>query len=289
LPLCARWNPDGITFANEIVIGLEPSSLFVDRNNTVYVGDHLNGHIHVWRDDSTTVMRTIFNTSRTPDALFVNIDGDIYVGSQVVRAVEKWGLNTTNSIVVMIVDTFCFGLFIDIANHLYCSSGKEDRVVKQSLDDDENMLSTVAGTGYPGSTSDMLNQPHGIFIDINFDLYVADCGNDRVQLFKFEQLNGITVAGKDATLSIALDCPTAVFLDTNSNLFIVDGWTHRIIGSTPNGFYCVVGCPSVRSSASNQLNYPTAAAFDNYGNIFVADRYNNRIQKFILITNTSSK
>lgn len=58
------------------------------------------------------------------------------------------------------------------------------------------MTSTiVAGTGTPGSRSKELNQPRGIFVDMNLNLCVTDCLNHRVQLFPSAQSNGITVAG----------------------------------------------------------------------------------------------
>jgi tripartite motif-containing protein 71 len=286
LPLCACWNPDGITFANEAVVAGFPYGLFVNRNNTVYMADGFSDRIHVWRDGSTTVTKTIFNTLRYPISLFVNIDGEIYVGGE---WVEKWPLNAAKRIVVLDAIVSCDGLFVDTANYLYCSIRDEHRVVKQSLGVGTNMLSTVAGNGSSGSASHMLNGPWGIFVDINFDLYVADCLNHRVQLFEFGQVNGITIAGEGATLSINLKCPTAVFLDNDGNVFIADYGNHRILGSTSNGFYCVVGCSGVRGAAPYQLNNPTAAAFDSYGNIFVADTLNSRIKKFILMTNTFGK
>jgi len=253
------------------------------------VPNSLKRNVHEWHKGSTTVTRTIFNTLRDPQSLFVTNDGDIYVGSAYDGKVEKWTWNATESIVVMHVSSSCFGLFVDTANYLYCSLHNEHRVAKQSLDAGMKMLITVAGTAYRGSASNMLDGPRGIFVDINFDLYVADCENNRVQLFKFKQSNGITVAGKIGTLSIKLDCPTAVFLDADGYLFIVDHYNNRIVGSRPNGFYCLVGCSGARGSASYELYYPNAAAFDNYGNIFVADTENTRIQKFILMTNTFGK
>jgi sugar lactone lactonase YvrE len=290
LPSCACWNPDGTTFANQAVAVNYPSGLFVDRNNTVYMSDISSSSIRIWHEGSTTVTRTIFNTlAKTSNSLFVNIGGDIYVGSDSVGAIGKWTLNSPNSIAVINVTIICYGLFVDIRNYLYCSSAREHRVTKQSLDVGTNVLSTVAGNGSQGSTSNMLSSPQGIFVNINFDVYVADSRNDRVQLFKFGQLNGITVAGSNAKLSVVLSYPTAVFLDSDSNLFVVDTFNQRIVGSTPNGFYCVVGCSGIEGTQPYHLYNPHVAAFDNHGNIFVNDYYNNRIQKFLLMKNTIGK
>ena len=67
------------------------------------------------------------------------------------------------------------------------------------------------------------------------------------------------------------------------------GNNHRIIGSGPDGFRCVVGCSGISGSASDQLNYPQNLAFDSFGNLFVVDKNNGRIQQFLLVTNSCSK
>jgi sugar lactone lactonase YvrE len=288
-PPYACWNPDGIIFASKSMAVIAPSSLFVDRNNTVYVADYSYKRVRVWGGGSTTVTKIISNTLPQSYSLFVNIDGNIYISSISVKTVEKWALNATKSVVVMRASSNCHELFVDISHNLYCSLRLEHRVVKQSLDVGTTMLNTVAGNGSQGSASHMLAGPRGIFVDINFTLYVADCENHRVQLFKFGQLDGITVAGEGATLSVTLGCPTAVFLDADNNLFIVDSRNHRIIGSTSNGFYCLAGCSGVPGVALNQLKYPVAAAFDSYGNIFVTESNSNQIQKFIHMTDGLGK
>ena len=67
------------------------------------------------------------------------------------------------------------GLFIDINDYLYCSMRDLHQVVTKPLNSISNQLTIIAGTGCSGSISNMLNGPHGIFVDINLDLYVADC------------------------------------------------------------------------------------------------------------------
>ena len=134
----------------------------------------------------------------------------------------------------------------------------------------------------------MLHNPRGIFVDINFDLYVADCSNNRVQLFQLGQSNALTVAGSTAPGTITLSCPIAIVLDADKYLFIVDAGYNRVVGSGPNGFRCVVGC-SGGGAAANQLNNPWSLSFDSYGNLYVADQGNSRIQKFIVLNKTLGK
>jgi len=164
------------------------------------------------------------------------------------------------------------------------------KVVKSWLNDTVITSTIVAGTGTQGYAPDELDEPRGIFVDLNFDLYVADCVNGRIQLFQVGQSNGKTVAGnKSPNRTISLDCPTGIVLDAQKYLFIVDQGNNRIVGSGPNGFRCLVGCNISSGSASNQLKSPQSMVFDSYGNMFVTDQNNNRIQKFLLSTNSCGK
>jgi sugar lactone lactonase YvrE len=158
-----------------------------------------------------------------------------------------------------------------------------------SLNTGSNIVTVAAGNGTVGGGPYMLNEPNGIFVDDEFTLYVADCGNSRVQLFKPGVLSGSTVQVSGIYGSLTLHCPTAVWLDGNGYLFIVDLDNIRILGSGPTGFRCLVGCSGTSGSASYQLNAPRSLAFDSYGNMFVADTNNGRIQKFFLATNSCGK
>ena len=189
----------------------------------------------------------------------------------------------------MYINQTCYGLFVDINDNLYCSIGAFHQVVMKSLKYNSNTLKRLAGTGCPGIASDMLYNPRGIFVDIDLNLYVADGGNNRIQLFLAGKLDAITVAGNGVSGSVTLNNPCGIVLDNDGNLFIVEEFNHRIIASGPNGFRCLVGCNGSSGSTSNQLYSPYAFSFDSYGNIFVTDSKNNRIQKFLLVTNSCSK
>jgi hypothetical protein len=283
---CASWNSNGITFANSSTINPSPTGIFVNINNTIYVASRYNGSIQVWDEHSITPMTTISGSLNEPHSLFVTIDGDIYVDNGWSHGrIDKWTQNATNSVTVMNVDGPCGGLFVDINNYLYCSLYYQHTVVKQSLNISVSTSPIVAGSNAEGSASNMLSYPHGIFVTINLDLYVADCNNHRVQLFKFGEINGTTVAINIATVIIELQCPTGVILDADGYLFITDRYNNRIIGEAVDGFRCLIGCSGESGSTSDKLSLPFAAAFDRYGNIFVTDHDNNRVQKFTLTTN----
>ena len=173
----------------------------------------------------------------------------------------------------------------------YCSLNEEHQIVRQTVQNTTIEPTTIAGigNGNPDPTSKALNEPRGIFVNLDCDLYVADGANHRVQLFHQGQRSGITVAGHYGRFHINLRYPTSVFLDGNSHLYIVDTFNSRIIPVRADGYQCVVGCVNVDEAASNLLGTPTVAAFDSVGNIFVADRANRRVQKVLLADTVSGE
>jgi hypothetical protein len=285
----ATWSANAITFASGSIISGVPYGIFVNTNNNVFSTDQTYSRILVWLNGSSNPAKIISGGLSSPFSVFVTSNGDIYVDNGYSYGrVDKWASNTNYSVPAMYVSQQCYGLFIDISNILYCSLTNLHQIVTKSLNSTSNTTTIVAGIGCAGSTSYMLNFPYGIFVDINFDLYVADCGNNRIQLFGSGQSNGSTVAGSGASSTITLSCPTGIVLDADRYLFIVDQNNNRIVASGPNGFRCLVGCAG-GGSASNQLNSPQSMAFDSAGNMFVTDRNNIRIQKFILLNKTLGK
>ena len=283
------WNPTTIIFAENDTVGTESYGIFVNKSNYVYVADYENHAVHVWPNTSDNhSQRITYNNLMNPASVFVTLNDDVFVDNgNITGQVDQWMAATNTSVPVMYINSSCYGLFVDISNSLYCSMHFEHKVVKRWLDDDDDdddtILTTVAGNGTSASQADTLSNPVGIFVDTNFDLYVADYGNDRVQVFAFGDIQGRTeVSGN------FLNGPSGIILDNSKYLFIVDSNNNRIIRSTRIGYQCIIGCYS-SSSFTGILFYPWSMAFDNYGNIYVVDRNNSRIEKFLLLNKTTGK
>ncbi|CAF3899628.1 unnamed protein product [Adineta steineri] len=256
-------------------------------NNTIYTVNRDKQEILMWINNSINPNKNIPANFYDSYSIFVTNNGDIYydTGGKNGR-VDKWISNTDTFVPVMNDNSGSYGLFIDINNTLYCSIYSNHKIVKRCLNDSEMISTTAAGAGIRGSTSNELWNPMGIFVDINFDLYVADCFNHRIQLFKSGELNGTTIVGKGSSNNIiSLTYPSGIVLDADKYLFIVDRDNHRIIRSGSNDIRCIIGCDKT-GSQSHQLSMPTTLSFDSYGNIFITDGLNNRIQKFDFLSNS---
>ena len=286
----ASWNPNATTLANTSIVGVIPHAIFVNTMNTVFVANRDNGRILMWFNGSLTVTSTILANVTTPAALFVTADDQIFLDNQLpIAQVDRWTLNQTKLPSPATFGTYCSALFADMNNNLYCSQENQHQVLRKSLSSGMNPMVVIAGIGCAGLLPYMLNYPKGIFVTVNMDLYVADSGNNRIQLFRSGEINATTLAGAGSNGTISLNSPTGVVVDGDGYIFIADENSHRIVGSDRNGFRCVVGCSGSGGTASNQLYLPHSLSFDTNGNMFVADRGNDRIQKFRLSSSLCSK
>lgn len=286
----ATWNPNATTIANQSLLNTYTYAVFVDRNNTIYVPALSANKTFIWSAGSISPTRILSGMS-LPNSIFVTSTGDIYVDNGAVNGqVDKFIPTSDTAVFAMHVNISCKSLFVNLNNTIYCTQSSLHQVVKKSLDNNLTTPTIAVGTGVAGATPDMLNAPSGIFVDTNFDIYVVDTGNNRIQSFEAGQINAITVAGSmTINVTFNLSAQMGVALDGNKYVFIVDRGTNRIIGSGPDGFRCIVGCSEVAGSSPSELKYPKTLSFDSYGNLFVADQYNFRIQKFSLSSNVCRK
>ena len=268
-----------------------PRGIFINVEERIYVADHANGKIVFWDKDHINASRTldvgaVFNYSD----LFVGLNGDVYFenGNESGR-IDKWSVDQNSTICVAKFSGHCYGLFIDFNNSLYCSQHDQNIITKISIYGKNHTKIIVAGNGSCGNAQNQLNTPWGIFVDRDFNLFVADSGNHRIQLFLQGQNDAKTVAGPGIRPGSNLSWPTDVVLARNGDLYVADNKHHRIVRFGGNKSNCVVGCTSENGSAANEISDAYAIQFDKKGNLYVADEHNNGIQMFALSNSTCGR
>ena len=272
------WSGNAITVADNGTIGGPARALFIDHNGTIFIGAYQKSQILIWSKDSITPTYIINARLSEYSPIFVTDAADIYfeIDGNKRGQIVKLSLTLNRTITVAQFEHHCFGLFITDSHILYCSLRDKNKVVKLSLENDEERPANTV-------TSDV-NWPWGIYVDQNFSLFVADFWNNRIQLFKSGQLNGTIVAGRGVPQGLILNRPTDVTFDANNNMYIGDAHNGRVIRVSGSQWSCVAGC-----NGPNQLRDAYIIRFDSHGNIYVGDEHNNRIQKFLLQKNLSSK
>ena len=185
-------------------------------------------------------------------------------------------------------------------------------------------LTTVAGSvtsagqpsqGYSGdggaATQAQLNEPTGLGVDPDGNVFIADTGNDVIREVtlagvistvagSFSAGPGFSGDGSPAT-SAQLNSPLDVAVDSGGNLYIADSANNAIrfvcivatkctSGSTvlPQGIIATLGGSGSGvsgfsgdggASSAALLSRPSAVTVDASGNVYTADSQNNRIRE----------
>ena len=237
----------------------KPSGVAVDSSGNVYVAD-TNNHIirKISSGGAVSTFAGIAAGFSFPSSVAVDSNGNVYVAdneNHLIRKISSSGLVTTLAGTIGITGAndglgpaasffFPYGIAVDSAGNVYVADLGNKLIRKiTSL----GTVSTLAGSsssvsGYvdgQGSAARFYD-PHGVSVDSNGIVYVADSGNHLIRK--------ITPSGMVST-----------FAGTNNAL--------NTMGSQ-NG-----------QALSSSFYYPRGVAVDASGNVFVADTNNYLIRK----------
>lgn len=140
----------------------------------------------------------------------------------------------------------------------------------------------VAGGNGQGNAANQLNQPMGMHVDMQGNIYVADGPNHRIQKWAPGATTGVTVAGGNGQGNAAnqLNFPVGVFVDANGDIFVSDCFNNRVqkwaTGATTG---VTVAGGNGMGSAGDQLNFAGGLFLKN-GDIYIVDAGNSRVQKW---------
>jgi sugar lactone lactonase YvrE len=305
-----------------------PRGVAVDRAGNIYIADTRN--IRVRRVTPARVISTVAGTGgrgfagdggpatqalmRAPHGLAVDRLGNLLLadyGNNEVRLIEAGGIITTvagsaipsgseeGGLATSVGLAHPRSVAADAGGNSYISDWNNNRVWKVNA---QGVITTLAGTRIPGFSGDggpaaqaQLNAPHGVAVDAEGNVYIADQNNHRVR--RVRVVDGIieTIAG-DGTLGASGDggpaaaakvgAPSAVAVDAAGNLYIsqqvsqivrrvsTTGLITTIAGNGTQGF-SGDGGPAVQA----QMRAPVGIASDSAGNLYVAEQANNRIRR----------
>jgi|GEM_PF-1426525 len=204
---------------------------------------------------------------------------------------------------------------VDTSGNLFIADRGNNRIREVGTN---GIITTVAGNGYqdqfgngaysgdggPATVAE-LNQPDGVAIDANGNIFIADRYNERIRKVG---VNGIitTVAGNgDSPMpyegsfsgdggpatNAELNVPIGVAVDGSGNIFIADMNNQRIRKVDAFGVITTVAGNGYQDQFGNggysgdggpatvaELSSPAGVAVDATGNLFIADTVNNIIR-----------
>jgi len=299
-----------------------PQGLAVDNNNNIYVSDSFNNYI---REISPAGTTSTLAGSRVigyadgpaaaaafyaPYGLVVDANGNTYAadfGNNVIRKITPAGIVSTyagsgqagyqngsatsgqlkNSTDSLAIFNNPEGLAIDAAGNIYVADRGNNVIRKISP---AGRVVTVAGTRTAGDVDATgeyasFNNPSGLAVDGQGNLYVSDQGNSAIRK--------ITPAGVTTTIAggplqpTVINFPSALAIDKQGNLYITDEGGRILQYTQNNVLYLLAGTLNtsgfLNGSGSLALfNNPQAITVDANGVIYVADTGNNCIRKIVV-------
>lgn len=187
------------------------------------------------------------------------------------------------------------GIATDAGGNVYVAQ-VYDHVIRKVSPSGE--VTTLAGKANQSGGADgkgaaaRFNGPHGLAVDRDGRIYVADFHNHAIR--------SISPAGEVTTLAgvagyagyadgqgnmARLSGPTAVALDAAGNVWFGEDGNRVVRKLTPAGqVITIAGRPGYQGSADGhgnlaQFGRPVGLAFDQQGYLYVADQYNHAIRK----------
>ena len=313
------YSPDG-TVATKAKLG-DPADVAIDSSGTFFFTDDSNWQVRTFTLGGT--LKTLVGNENgvggpatksflefsLPQGCLLAADpsGSLYVNPLVVSSTGTVSLFTsrggpgfsgdggaaTNALTV----GNCVAT--DALGNVYLADGWNNRIRKI---DKKGIISTIAGTGSPGSStsgqalSAGISNPGPIAVDAAGNVYFGEnhigshlivklATNGVLSLVAGGAAGGYGGDGGPATSALFNNIESIAF-DSRGNLYLADTGNHRIRKIDLNGVITTAagtGTPGFSGdggpASAAQLNTPYAVVFDSAGDLFITDGGNHRVRK----------
>jgi len=264
-----------------------PTSVTTMDANTVLVTEWGSGDIKVF-DFSQKKTGNLF---KSQSSLFINpVDIAIDDENNILVADQKKGVITVfdrnMEYIAMVGGNFKFEqlgkMAIDSATQtIYASDSVLNKVF--AFDRSGQLLFEIGG----GENSEAkLKSPHGLAIDHEGNLYIADTGNSKIKIFdnagNFLEVFKIKGEKGDSVL----EKPWDLAFDSQGKLHIIDQGSAALITFAQNGELLFATMTKEPTNHSMGLNRPNDIHIDRKDRIIITDDLNNRFSVWQVLTQT---
>jgi predicted membrane-bound mannosyltransferase/DNA-binding beta-propeller fold protein YncE len=152
-------------------------------------------------------------------------------------------------------------------------------------------IQQIGAAGTPGKAPGQFSFPRAVAVDGQGKIYVADSGNNRIQVFNADG-TFLRQWGSTCKLDTKEGCqgdgggqfnePWGIAVDPDGNVYVADTWNHRIQKFDKDGKF--LGMWGVFESTAGELGKPFAfygprqLAVGNDGKLYAMDTGNKRVQ-----------
>ncbi len=284
-----KWIPGtgtGITVAGGNGFGssskqlFSPSSVFVDDSGYIFIADKVNNRIQKWHegvDSGITVAGghgsgTAANQI-SPNTVWVNKTGAMYIYDS--YRIQKWLPGSDSGITVAgghgngnaLNQLYGGDMYVDTSHTMYICDAMNHRVLKWKEGDSTGTV--VAGGNGLGTANNQFDNPQGITLDNNGNMYISD-GAHNARIFKWAlgADSGTVIAGSTYGNLSQLNEPYSIKLFQDTILYVADAGNNRILKF--QGHYANLGVPEVQLQVHNTSVYPSPSQ----GNLTVTGEIN---------------
>jgi LmbE family N-acetylglucosaminyl deacetylase len=165
------------------------------------------------------------------------------------------------------------------SNYTYCDGNNRDIFVSDSLNNRSILIKNPQSSPVPTPFGGQFNNPKGVALDNNGNVFVLDSGNSKVM--KYENSGNLTKTwGSYGTGNSQFKNPRGIATDHNGYIYIADSGNNCIKEFDNDGNF--ITSWGSYGTGNGQFNNPCGIAVDNDDDmkVYVVDSGNNRIQKF---------
>ena len=268
----------------------DPHGVAVGAGNAVYVADTGNHSIRKLSKTDSKVVSTLAGSTdatpgfadgagsaarfNSPGAVAVDGAGNIWVadtGNHAVRKVTAAGVVSTLARELGQLS----GIAVDRYGSVYVTETDKARVLKITS---AGTVSVLAGTGAAGyrdgpATSAAFNQPYGLAVDPDRNVYVSEFGNSTIRKISAAGVVS-TYSGRPGVSGWAdgnnalYAAPAGITLDDSGNVYVADSGNRYVRRISTTGFVTTVG---------GNLTSPLAVVADTVGVYYVADGASHQV------------
>jgi sugar lactone lactonase YvrE len=184
------------------------------------------------------------------------------------------------------------GVAVDADGNVYVADSGHDRIQKlsptgQSVATWQNCMPGINPcTPQAGRDPGQFDDPEGIAVDGQGNVYVSDTGNNRVQKLSRDGHSVAVFGGKQSDAPGQFNQPWGITVDRVGNVYVADLNNNRVQKLSPTGQpLAIFGIKGQRDAwgkgdAAGQLVQPRGVAVDAAGNVYVSDTQNHRVEEF---------